>query len=643
MMYKDKNMKNELRNGYYLSMYLACNKMAHDFDISLRHDQNMALWHKQGDNIQLVHYWELERYTRHKQHYYAFESILDAKACINELLSQYDLSLDDMVAVMGTPELATVDITEYMDWVGDYSYHSLFHLYSSMLMDTSIFYDEKVIGIAVDGGPDCVLECGKEIEKYNYYVGGIAEKGKVDLFSVKSPGLLWLMIVIKLKKREGTLMALASASESALCDDKFEIPKLDNPNSIDEVTVYVDELYDKISKLTIDDAGKLFNYFDTRFTMEENLMSMFMKVIQRKSIEIMEENMDTIIHKYKIDTSEYYLAIGGGYALNCPTNSTLLNKYNFKGLLIPPCTNDAGQAMGIGLSYFYMTMQRFHYKFDTPFLGHAETFDVDAVRSIFPHIDFEISDFNEDTVIEDILQGPIVWFNEKAEVGPRALGHRSLLGNPMTNKTKDAINKIKDREWWRPVAPMVLESDVNDWFETGRISPYMLCTSYVKKELKKRIPAILHLDNSARVQLVDEHRDNVMYKLLHKMKEKTGVPILCNTSLNDKGEPIINTIEQALYFAIKKGIKVVYINKARVVLNNLSAKRVERKKEGLFYSMFNSRPNADNEKKRVYTYYLNRPKLQRLCLDKKNEFEVVRRLYSMESKRNRGLSDLIER
>lgn len=643
MMYKVEKVKNKLKDGYYLSVYFVCNKIAHDFDISLRHDQNMALWHKQGEKVQLVHYWELERYTRFKQHYYAFENVSEAKECINELLSQYNLSLDDMVAVIGTPELATVDITEYMDQVGDFSYHSLFHLYSSMLMDTSIFYNEKVIGIAVDGGPDCILECEKGIQKYNYYVGGIAEKGKVSLFSVKSPGLLWLMIVIKLKKREGTLMALASASESTLYDEKFEIPTLDNPNSIDEVTVYINELYEKISKLTKEDAGKLFNYFDTRFTEEENLMSMFMKVIQRKSIEIMEENMNFIVGKYGIDTSKYYLAIGGGYALNCPTNSTLLSKYNFKGLLIPPCTNDAGQAMGIGLSYFYMTMERFQYKFDTPFLGHEESFDIDKIKSKFSDVEFEISDFDEDRIIEDILNGPIVWFNERAEVGPRALGHRSLLGNPMTNKTKDTINIIKDREWWRPVAPMVLESDINEWFEAGRISPYMLCTSYVKKELKEKIPAILHLDDSARVQLVDEYRDNVMYKLLNKMKEKTGVPILCNTSLNDKGEPIINTIEQALYFAIKKKLKVVYINKHRVALKNISDKDIERKNKGLFYSMFNSKSNAADEKKSVYTYYLNRPKLQRFSLDKKEDFEVVRKLYIMESKQNRGLSDLVEK
>ena len=131
---------------------------------------------------------------------------------------------------------------------------------------------------------------------------------------------------------------------------------------------------------------------------------------------------------------------------------------------------------------------------------------------------------------------------------------------------KNIINNIKQRQWWRPVAPVVLLEDINEWFENGRESPFMLATFKVRENYASQIPAVTHNDLSARVQTVTKQENTDLYELISAFKHKTGIPILCNTSLNDRGEPIINTADQAINFALRKKIGIVYINKKRISL-----------------------------------------------------------------------------
>ena len=172
-------------------------------------------------------------------------------------------------------------------------------------------------------------------------------------------------------------------------------------------------------------------------------------------------------------------------------------------------------------------------------------------------------------MVEDIIAAPIVWFDKGSEVGPRALGARSLIGDPRTQETKDQLNIIKQRQWWRPVAPIVLRDHIGEWFEQEFESPYMLHAFTVKEEMRDKVIAILHEDNTARLQSITENDgQDRLYEVIQCFYKKTGIPIVCNTSLNDKGEPIINRIEEALNFALRKGIKVAYFNGKRFELKN---------------------------------------------------------------------------
>lgn len=181
---------------------------------------------------------------------------------------------------------------------------------------------------------------------------------------------------------------------------------------------------------------------------------------------------------------------------------------------------------------------------------------------------YSINPFNSDQAIRDIIAEPIIWFNLRSEIGPRALGHRSILCDPRNMVSKKRLNEIKQRQWWRPIAPIILSDYLSDWFLEAYDSPYMLHAFKVKEEKASLIESVLHLDGTARVQTLDKEIDEDLYNFLLSFYHATGIPIIGNTSLNDHGEPIVNSIPQAMNFALRKGIKIIYINNSRIELHN---------------------------------------------------------------------------
>ena len=168
--------------------------------------------------------------------------------------------------------------------------------------------------------------------------------------------------------------------------------------------------------------------------------------------------------------------------------------------------------------------------------------------------------------VEALVKGHIlVWLNQNAEIGPRALGNRSLIAATTSMEVKDKLNSIKKRQWWRPVAPLVMDELGDEFFSNYRTSLNMLLNFVVKPEKRDVIPAVIHHDGTARVQSVSNSSNAVLYSLLQAYYSRTGIPLLCNTSLNDAGEPIINTIEEAIEFALHKGLQTVCINGNTVI------------------------------------------------------------------------------
>ena len=162
-----------MKDGYYLSTYLHIDEIAHLTFLRIRHDQNISLWKKIGNEITLVHYWELERITGLKRHNKSFFNVAQAKAFINELLKPYDLSLDNMVEVWGTPQLQTSNDYHSLEEYEKLSYHSVAHMFSALCLDTDTFFQEDIIGLAIDGGPDSVVD--PAVNKKFYYSGCFSE------------------------------------------------------------------------------------------------------------------------------------------------------------------------------------------------------------------------------------------------------------------------------------------------------------------------------------------------------------------------------------------------------------------------------------------------------------------------------------
>jgi hypothetical protein len=191
--------------------------------------------------------------------------------------------------------------------------------------------------------------------------------------------------------------------------------------------------------------------------------------------------------------------------------------------------------------------------------------DLDSALEEFAPVIESVLPMSLDQVVDDLLVQPIAWVQGEAEIGPRALGHRSILGDPRRSETKNRLNELKLRQWWRPVAPIVLEDEVGDWFTTDRRSPYMLEFFTGRPRAVREVPAILHLDGTARIQTVAPD-DGIIHDLVRAFRARTGVPILGNTSLNDKGEPLVDTAAEALTFCVRKGLPIAYIAGKRIAL-----------------------------------------------------------------------------
>jgi len=269
-----------------------------------------------------------------------------------------------------------------------------------------------------------------------------------------------------------------------------------------------------------------------------------------------------------------YLCLAGGVALNCVANGRLLRENLFKDIWIQPAAGDAGGALGAALSiwYEYLDNPRQVNGIDMmqgAYLGpHSDEEEIrnylDSINAPYEYLpDDELFPKVASSLAEENVVG---WFQGRMEFGPRALGGRSIIGDPRSPKMQSVMNlKIKYRESFRPFAPSVLHERVSDYFEIDRASPYMLLVDYVKPEFRlplteeqqnlfgieklnvprSTLPAITHLDYSARIQTVHPETNPRYYALLKQFEGVTGCPVLVNTSFNVRGEPLVCTPKEA--------------------------------------------------------------------------------------------------
>jgi carbamoyltransferase len=250
------------------------------------------------------------------------------------------------------------------------------------------------------------------------------------------------------------------------------------------------------------------------------------------------------------ETAADKLAMAGGVALNCVMNARLRDQGPYNEIWVQPAAGDAGTALGAALWV------------DARCNGHAgqRRWTMDHAYLGPSYSDDEIERFLQwsklpfcrmENVAEEtaalLESGSIVgWFQDRMEFGPRALGARSILASPIEAEMQQRLNEIKDREDFRPVAPAVLEEDAQEWFTGARRSPFMLFVNDVRVDKAGKIPAVRHVDGTARIQTVNRSQNARYYDLLRAFKARTGVPVLINTSFNTRGEPIVQSPRDAV-------------------------------------------------------------------------------------------------
>lgn len=256
-------------------------------------------------------------------------------------------------------------------------------------------------------------------------------------------------------------------------------------------------------------------------------------------------------------TGRDYLCLSGGVTLNSVANGKLLEREYFKDIFIPPPTGDDGTSLGSALLYNYQKLgDTDRYPLIHGYLG-PEYSDDEIERALKR---FNLEYYKSEDICKEagamLAENKIVgWFQGRMEVGPRALGNRSILANPGLEDVKDILNsRVKFREPFRPFAPSILAEDVGEWFDYDHEAPYMLFVFDVKKEKQHLVPGITHVDGSGRLQSVDKARNPKYHKLISEFKKHTGISMVINTSFNIKGEPIVNTPEDAVRCFLGNGL-----------------------------------------------------------------------------------------
>ena len=369
---------------------------------------------------------------------------------------------------------------------------------------------------------------------------------------------------------------------------------------------YVQTILDHILDLRLDGTFRVnqdfFNYctgltmtngrFDALFghpvRQPDQLLTPFHMDIAASIQAVTEEIMLRLARSTRAETGMKNLCLAGGVALNCVANGKILAEGIYENIWVQPAAGDAGGSVGAALAAYHLHQRRDRVLetneidgMQGAYLGPA--YDQQQVESELAAAGAKFTTFSDQDVIDrtakSLSAGKAVgWMQGRMEFGPRALGNRSILGDPRSPTMQKMLNlKVKYRESFRPFAPSVLREDVADWFELDGASPYMLLVAGVRKERRRAmtheeqslfgidklnvprsdIPAVTHVDYSARVQTVHQETNPRYHALLSRFKALTGCPVLVNTSFNVRGEPIVCTANDA--FRCFMGTEIEYL------------------------------------------------------------------------------------
>jgi carbamoyltransferase len=263
-------------------------------------------------------------------------------------------------------------------------------------------------------------------------------------------------------------------------------------------------------------------------------------------------------------TGKNKVVVSGGYGLNCVANYEYLKELKDQGieLFVEPISNDGGTAIGAALLYYHSINKSDLRRPREIYLGPEYDYADQEILDLASKYNGIVTDATHADVIELMTSKNIVAnFQGRSESGPRALGNRSLMFDPTFEDGKDFVNEIKHREYFRPFAGSILAEDVHEWFDLRGMedSPYMMYAVNCKPGIAEKIPSIIHVDGSCRIQTVTREQNPHYYDIIKAFKEKTGCPIIFNTSFNLGGEPLVETLEDALWTLQESDIEYLYL------------------------------------------------------------------------------------
>lgn len=358
---------------------------------------------------------------------------------------------------------------------------------------------------------------------------------------------------------EGTVMALAAAGDKTYAKEFRELvhlrPEGEFSVNRDFINYHTHGLNQPFKKLFVESFGPRRKNGEPITVRHRDLAYALQHTVE-----------ETILHVVRALSKKHEsrnLCLTGGVALNCVANARILSETDYQSVWVPPCASDSGAPLGSALWHYHQTLGKPRtYQLTDAFqgIGYGEAEIAHAMRNAgLAHERLARQEIIEQ-VAHDLAAGRIVgWFQGRSELGPRALGHRSILADPRDAAMKDRLNsRVKQRAWFRPFAPAILEERLTEFFEIEQPDPFMTMAPKVRAGKEGLIPAAVHFDGTARLQTVSRSTNPLLHAVIEKFAELTNVPVVLNTSFNLR-EPIVETPQDAIacYLRTKMDVLVV--------------------------------------------------------------------------------------
>ena len=453
-------------------------------------------------------------------------------------LRQYQMAMREW---MHTKLWIPQNIEKQLGYTGPIYYipHHLSHAASSFYCSG---FEEAAV-VTVDGVGEWATTTigygdGKELEL------------KKEIHFPDSLGLLYSAITyylgFKVNSAEYKVMGLAPYGEPKYMDQMYKLITINDDGSFKLNMKYFS--FEWGLRMTGRNLEKLFG---RKTRTPESELTQFHKDVAASLQAITEHAMLNICEHAQTITGSENICLAGGVALNCVANGEILRSGICKNLFVQPASGDAGGALGVALYLWHNHFEGSRLpKIQNVYWGTG--YSDEEIETFLQAENLPYSVLGEDELIDTVsglLEGENVigWFQGRMEFGPRALGNRSIIADARNKENWQKVNlKIKFRESFRPFAPTVLEEDVSQYFALERESPYMLLVADVHPDKREVIPAVTHVDGSARIQTISKEQNPKYYDLISAFKKKTGCSVIINTSFNVRGEPIVESPKDAL-------------------------------------------------------------------------------------------------